>query len=150
MEKVATMTESYFTDPKHQPTPEEIRSALGSCFPLWERLTIFIEKSYRIEGTWSTWGPAKSGWNLRYRRNGKSLTALHPQRERILAQIVLGKAQAERALQLELGEKISRMLQEAPQLRDGRWLFIPVTSESDAKDVEKLLLTKMRPPRNTL
>jgi hypothetical protein len=150
MEEVAPMTESCFTDPKHQPTPEEIRLALGSCFPLWERLTSFIERSYRIEGTWSTWGPAKSGWNLRYRRNGKSLTALHPQQERILAQIVLGKAQADRALQLELGEKISRMLQEAPQLRDGRWLFIPVTSESDAKDVEKLLLVKMRPPRNTL
>ncbi|MCW3976650.1 MAG: DUF3788 domain-containing protein [Candidatus Bathyarchaeota archaeon] len=150
MEEGATMTESCFTDPKHQPTPEEIRSALGSCFPLWQRLTSFIETSYRIEGTWSTWGPAKSGWNLRYRRKGKSLTALHPQQERILAQIVLGKAQAERALQLELGEKISRMLKEAPQLRDGRWLFIPVTSESDAKDVEKLLLAKMRPPRNTL
>jgi hypothetical protein len=144
------MTESCFTDSKHRPTPEEIRSALGSCFPLWERLTTFIKKSYRIEGTWSTWGPAKTGWNLRYRRKGKSLTALHPQQERILAQIVLGKAQAERALQLELGEKISRMLQEAPQLRDGRWLFIPVTSESDAKDVEKLLLAKMLPPRNTL
>ena len=144
------MTESCFTDRKHQPTLEEIRLALGSCFALWERLTIFIEKSYRIEGIWSTWGPAKSGWNLRYRRNGKSLPALHPQRERILAQNVLGKAQAERALQLELGEKISRILQEAPQLRDGRWLFIPVTSESDAKDVEKLLLAKMRPPRNTL
>ncbi len=144
------MTESCFTDPKHQPNPEEIRLALGSCFPLWERLITFIEKSYRIEGTWSIWGPAKSGWNLRYRRNGKSLTALHPQQERIIAQIVLGKAQADRALQLELGEKISRMLQEAPQLRDGRWLFIPVTRESDAKDVEKLLLAKMRPPGNTL
>lgn len=150
MEDVATITKSCFTDSKHQPTPEEIQSALGSCFPLWKRLTTFIEKSYRIEGTWSTWGPAKSGWNLRYRRKGKSLTALHPQQEQILAQIVLGKAQAERALQLELGEKISRMLQGAPQLRDGRWLFIPVTSESDAKDVEKLLLAKMRPPRNTL
>ena len=44
---------------------------------------------------------------------------------------------------------ISRMLQEALQLRDGRWLFIPVICESDAKDVEKLLLAKMRPPRNT-
>ena len=150
MNEVATMTESCFTYPKHQPNPEEIRLALGSCFPLWERLITFIEKSYRIEGIWSIWGPAKSGWNLRYRRNGKSLTALHPQQERIIAQIVLGKAQADRALQLELGEKISRMLQEAPQLRDGRWLFIPVTRESDAKDVEKLLLAKMRPPGNTL
>ncbi|UCD39707.1 MAG: DUF3788 domain-containing protein [Candidatus Bathyarchaeota archaeon] len=144
------MTESCFGKSKHQPTPDEIRSALGSCFPLWERLTTFIEKSYQIKGTWSKWGPAKSGWNLRYRRKGKSLTALHPQRERILAQIVLGKAQAEHALQLKLGDKISQILREAPQLRDGRWLYIPVTSESDAEDVEQLLLAKMRPPRNTL
>jgi hypothetical protein len=144
------MFESCFTDPKHQPTPEETRLALGSCFRLWEHLTTFIEKTYRIEGTWSTWGPAKSGWNIRYRRNNKSLAALHPQQERILVQIVLGKAQAELALQLELGKKISRILRESPQLRDGRWLFIPVTSESDTKDVEKLLLSKMRPPRNTL
>jgi hypothetical protein len=149
MEEVATLTESCFTDPKHQPTLEEIRSALGSCFRLWERLTGFIEKSYQIEGVWSTWGPAKSGWNLRYRRKGKSLTALHPQQERILVQIVLGKAQADRALQLELGEKVSTMLRETPQLRDGRWLFIPVTSEFDAEDVEKLLLAKMHPPKNT-
>jgi hypothetical protein len=149
MEKVATMTDSCFTDPKHQPTLDEIRSALGSCFPLWKRLTSFIEKSYQIEGVWSTWGPAKTGWNLRYRRKGKSLTALHPQQERILVQIVLGKAQAERALQLELGEKISKMLKKAPQLQDGRWLFISVTNESDAKDLEKLLLAKMRPPKNT-
>jgi hypothetical protein len=143
------MTESCFTDPKHQPTLEEIRSALGSCFPFWERLTGFIEKSYRIDGVWSTWGPAKSGWNLRYRRKGKSLTALHPQQDRILVQIVLGKAQVERALQLEFGENISTILREVPQLRDGRWLFIPVTSESDAKDVEKLLLAKMCPVKNT-
>lgn len=143
------VTESVFDKRKRQPTPEKIRSALGSCFPLWERLTSFIEKTYRTKGTWSKWGPAKSGWNLRYQRNGKSAAALHPQQERVLAQIVLGKAQAERALQLELGQKTSRMLHENPQLPDGRWLFIPVTNESDAEDVEKLLLTKMRPPRNT-
>jgi hypothetical protein len=42
------------------------------------------------------------------------------------------------------------MLRENPQLRDGRWLFIPVTSLSDAEDVEKLMLVKMRPPRKSL
>jgi hypothetical protein len=113
-------------------------------------VTNFIEKSYDVEGTWSTWGPAESGWNLRYRRKGKSLAALYPQRERILVQIVLGKVQAERALQLELKGKVLRMLREAPQLRDGRWLFIPVTSESDAEDVEKLLSAKIRPPKKDM
>ncbi len=141
------MTESCFNDPKHQPTPDEIRTALGSCFLLWERLISFIEKTYHVEGTWSTWGPKKTGWNLRYRCKGKALTAFHPQEERILVQVVLGKAQAECALTLDLEEKVSKMLREAPQLRDGRWLFIPVTDETDAEDVERFLLVKMRPPK---
>jgi hypothetical protein len=143
------LTESCFIDPKHPPTADEIKLALGPCFSLWNRLITFIENTYHIKGTWSTWGPAKSGWNLWFRRNRKSLAAIHPQQERILIQVVLGKTSAERALQLELGAKTSQILRQAPQLRDGRWLFIPVTSESDVQDVEQLLLIKMHPPPNT-
>jgi hypothetical protein len=143
------MSTGYFTDRSHQPTPEEIRLALGSLYPLWERLTRFIATNYQIAGEFSFWGPAKSGWNLRYRKTGKALVALYPQKERIIAQVVLGKAQAERALSLKLGEKVSKMLKEAPQLRDGRWLSIPVLNEADAEDVEELLLVKMRPTRRT-
>jgi len=139
----------YFTERSHQPSPEEIRSALGSLYPLWERLTRFIDTSYQIAGEFSFWGPANSGWNLRYRKTGKALVALYPQKERIIAQVVLGKAQAERALSLKLGEKVSKMLREAPQLRDGRWLSIPILNEADAEDVEQLLLVKMGPTRRT-
>jgi len=39
------------------------------------------------------------------------------------------------------------MLRESPQLRDGRWLFVPILNEADAKDVEQLVLVKMRPTR---
>ena len=83
------MTAGYFTNHAHPPSPEEIRLALGSLYSLWERLTRFIEANYRIEGEWSFWGPAKSGWNLRFRRRGKALVALYPQKERVTAQVVL-------------------------------------------------------------
>lgn len=128
-----------------RPSLDEIREALGSQYPLWERLTGFVEDTYKIEGKWSTWGPSGSGWGLRYRVKGRSLVALYPHTEMVTAQVVLGKAQADRALSLELGEKVSRMLKETPQLRDGRWLHIPVISGADAEDVERLLLAKMRP-----
>ena len=143
------MTMGSFTSFSHQPSPEEIRLALGSRYPLWERLTRFIDTHYQIAGEWSRWGPVKHGWGLRYRRKGKALVALYPQEERIIAQVVLGKSQAERALSLKLGEKVSKMLREAPQLRDGRWLSIPVLNDADAEDVEQLLLVKMRPARRT-
>jgi len=143
------MSMGYFTNRSHQPSPEEVRLALGSLYPLWERLTRFIDSNYQIAGKFSFWGPEKSGWNLRYRKKGKALVALYPQKERIMAQIVLGKTQAERALSLKLGEKVSKMLRESPQLHDGRWLFVPILNEADAEDVEQLLLVKMRPIRRT-
>ena len=139
------MNMGYFTNRSHQPSPKEIRLALGSLYPLWERLIRFIAINYQIAGEFSFWGPERSGWNLRYRKKGKALVALYPQKERIMAQVVLGRAQAERALGLKLGEKVGNMLREAPQLHDGRWLFIPILNEADTEDVEQLLLVKMRP-----
>ena len=61
-----------------------------------------------------------------------------------MAQVLLGKAQAERALGLKLGERIRTILEGPPQLRDGRWLSIPVLNSSDFEDLEQLLLLKMR------
>jgi hypothetical protein len=58
---------------------------------------------------------------------------------------VLGEAQAERALSLELGEGVSALLKETPQLRDGRWLSISVATEKDVRDIEQLLSVKMKP-----
>jgi hypothetical protein len=135
----------YFAGRSQPPSAEEIQSALGLVHPLWERLISFIATTYQIAGEWSTWGPAEHGWGLRYRIKSKALAALYPQKGMIIAQVVLGKAQAERALDLDLGETTGKLLRETPQLRDGRWLFIPVHNEADAGDVEQLLLVKMRP-----
>jgi len=143
------MTIGHFTKRSRQPAAEEIRLALGSIYPLWERLTRFIDTHYQITGEWSTWGPAKHGWGLRYRRKGTALVALYPQTEMMIAQVVLGQAQAEQALKLKLGEKVSKLLREATQLRDGRWLSIPILDEADVEDVEQLLLVKMRPSRRS-
>lgn len=42
------------------------------------------------------------------------------------AQVVLGQTQAEQALKLKPGEKVSELLSETTQLHDGRWLSIPI------------------------
>lgn len=93
---------------------------------------------------WS-FGGKKYGWNIWYRRSGKTLASLYPQREYFVAQIVLGKAQVEKAFQLELGEHVRTVLAETPQLHDGRWLFIQVRTEQDVADVQALLQVKQRP-----
>jgi hypothetical protein len=133
-----------FLDKSQAPSQEELQAALGPAFPHWERLTQFIAATYEIPPDLS-FGGKTYGWNLWYRKGGKSLVSLYPQQNSFIAQVVLGKEQVEKALALPLGEKVGTLLRETPQLHDGKWLWIPVTCEADAADVEQLLLVKRRP-----
>ncbi len=140
------MSIGVFSDKEHQPTPQEISHALGSKQPLWARLTQFISDHYQMPGELS-FGGKKYGWNVWYRKSGKTLVSLYPQQEYFVAQIVLGKDQAEQALNLKLGGNVQQVIQKAPQLHDGRWLFIQVRNEQDVQDVEQLLQIKKRTRR---
>ena len=139
------MTKGIFFDRNHQPSSEEIQHALGVCYPLWKKLTQFIVTNYQIEGEWSSYGPAGFGCGFRYKRKSKALIALYPQKDQIMAQVVLGKTQVEQALNLELGNKVRDIIMNTSQGHDGRWLSIPVHSISDAKVIEQLMLVKMKP-----
>lgn len=144
------MAIGYFTEKLHQPTPDELAAVMGAAYPFWQRLLRFIADTYQMEGELS-YGGKNYGWNLWVRKSGKSLVSLYPQAGSLVAQVVLGKAQVEQALTLNLGDKVGRMVRETPQLHDGKWLFIPVTDEIDAGDVAQLLLVKKRPvkPKNS-
>ncbi len=138
------MSVGYFVDKDDPPSEKALLEALGLQYPLWEQLQQFIYETYQMTGEMS-FGGNKYGWNLWYRKSGKSLISLYPQKEYLVAQVVLGKEQFERALQLDLGNNVDRMLRETPQLHDGCWLFIQVHTSQDAGDVEQLLQVKKRP-----
>jgi hypothetical protein len=140
------MSMGCFLEKDHSPSEEEVRSALGAQYVLWEQLRQFMLDTYQMTVEMS-FGGRKYGWNLWYRKSGKSLVSLYPQQGYLVAQIVLGREEAERAAQLALGENVSHMLDSTPQLHDGRWLFIPVRSRQDVEDVQQLLLIKKRPAR---
>ena len=138
------MSIGVFTDKLHQPTDDEVQAMLGSAWTRWESLTQFVAQSYQIPVAW-TFGGKNYGWNIWYRKGGKTLTSLYPQAEALTAQIVLGAKDVEQAMTLALGSNVRRLLEETPQLHDGRWLFIPVTTDQDVDDVKQLLLIKRRP-----
>ncbi len=138
------MSIGIFLDKEHQPTMNEVYGALGSKQPLWEKLTRFISDNYSIPEEWS-FGGKNYGWNVWYRKSGKTLVSLYPQQEGFVAQIVLGKDQVKQALDLKLGKNVGTILKETPQLHDGRWLFIQVKTEKDVKDIQQLLAVKREP-----
>jgi hypothetical protein len=138
------MAISYFVDKGHPPEAEEVNGVLGTARTLWTQIVEFIATSYLMVGD-MTYGGKNYGWNLWYRKSGKSLASLYPQENAYIAQIVLGREQVEKALTLSLGDNVRSVVHETPSLHDGRWLFIKITTETDVKDVEQLLLLKKRP-----
>jgi hypothetical protein len=138
------MTIGFFTDKEYQPTETAVLEALGAKRVRWEELTQFIADNYPIPGEWN-FGGKNYGWNLWYRKSGKTLVTLYPQKGYFVAQIVLGKDQVEQALALKLGKNAGTVLTETPQLHDGRWLFIKVKAARDVKDIQQLLQIKRRP-----
>ena len=138
------MARTAFMDPEHRPTEKEILGALGSRAPLWARLTAYLAEAYAIEPTFVP--PSRNyGWDVKYRKGGKTLVSLTPDEGGFTALVVLGEKEAEAARELELGKRMQGVFDDARQLRDGRWLFVQVESEWDVEDIEKLLAVKRRP-----
>jgi hypothetical protein len=137
------MTIGLFADKEYQSTETAVLAALGAKRALWEELTQFVADNYPIPGEWN-FGGKNYGWNLWYRKSGKTLVTLYPQDRYFVAQIVLGKDQVEQALALKLGKNVGTVLTETPQLHDGRWLFIKVKTKRDAADIRQLLQIKRR------
>lgn len=138
------MPMSYFTDKNEKPTDEDILKALGAAQVQWVDLLRFIAEKFMIPPELS-FGGKNYGWNLWYRKSGKSLVTLYPQQDCFVAQVVLGKDQVEKALSLVLGENVGGALRSTPQLHDGRWLFITARSDQDVADIQQLLVAKRKP-----
>ena len=133
-----------FFDKDLKPSARQISMMLGAKKPLWDRLVKFIESNYHIPPDLS-YGGKNYGWNLWYRKSGKTLVSLYPQDRHFVAQVVLGAAQAEEAAKLKLGKNVGEAIRATPQLHDGKWLFLRVRTETDVKAVESLLQIKRRP-----
>ena len=142
------MAPTAFMDRQHRPTEREIADALGHVAPLWERLIAFVSDAYGIEPTFVPPGRTY-GWEVKYRKGGKTLVALTPDEGRFTVLVVLGEKEAAVAREVDLGPHVTRVFDEAKQLRDGRWLFVPVESVRDVADVEALLAVKRRPRATT-
>jgi Protein of unknown function (DUF3788) len=138
------MSIGVFLDKELPPSPQDLLNALSAKRALWEQLTQFIWDNYQMRGDLS-YGGKNYGWNLWYRKSGKSLLTLYPNQGYFVAQIVLGREQVEQALALKLGKNVQTLLVETPQLHDGRWLFIKVKTGRDVKDIQQLLQIKKRP-----
>ena len=130
----------------NQPDDKEILKTIGNTTH-WLELRQYLESSYDFAPELVNYG--KHGWTIRYRKSGKTLCSLFPEKGAFTVLIVLGKKEAEKALSMmnEFNAAVRRLLDDTNQLHDGRWLWIRVLKQSDIRSIKELLTLK-RKPRN--
>lgn len=136
-------------DGTHTPIEDEIADFIGEpAKGAWVKLRQFLKDNYDIVPEMIF--DKKQGWDVRYRKGGKTLVTLTPEKGAVRILIVLGREESEKALSMrnELSPKMHKLIENTKQLHDGRWLWIRLFQTKDAEDVEKLLPIK-RKPRKT-
>ena len=133
------MSKGIFTDKNYKPTNEEVLNAISYAKPLWDNLINFIENNYKIKGEFKFYGK-NFGWALRYRKSGKVLISLYPGKDEFMIQIILNGIEVENALKLNLTPETTRIIVEQPSIREGKWIYLKITPNSNLQVIQNLIL----------
>lgn len=147
--RVKDMHYQRMLDKEHEPSEGDIFSYLGNnAREAWVDIVSFLKTNYDFLPELD-FGGAKYGWSIRYRRRGRSLCTLYPEKGSFAILIVLGKKEVIEFKEKtgDFSERFIALFNNARQFHDGRWLWIRVLEKSDAEDVKRLLIIK-RKPRN--
>ncbi len=133
----------WYVERRRRPTLPGVRRLLARARPAWEDLARHLSEAYRLDGALHYMYGARFGWAMRFRRGGRLIAAMYPNRNRFTVQIVLGRAQFAAASAIRLAPGVAKVLRRAKDYPEGRWLFIPVKSLTDAQDVKPLVALKL-------
>ncbi len=137
------MTVGLFTDKSHQPTDAEVLEAIGPRLSIWQDLVHFVREKYPVQEDFKFLYGKNYGWALRFRIKGKLLVSLYPVKGGFTAQVNLGSDAVEKAQSMKLGKNVQHAIAQAHPYPEGRWLFIPVESEKDFRDIQRLLALRV-------
>ncbi len=128
----------------NQPTMQNINDFIHS--KLWKELCSFIEDTYVVNPKleYSKCSMQK-GWNIKYKKNSKSICTLYPMDGYFIALIVIGnKIQLDTELVIPTcSTYIQQLYSKTPASSYGKWLMIEVRKRDVLKDVLKLIEIKL-------
>ncbi len=127
-------------DETTRPDSETLSAYVNS--PLWDRLNDKLQGGYACAPQYNySRCSMQRGWNVRYKKAGRSLCTLYPMQGHFLALVVIGQresAGAELALPL-LSQYLQTLYRETQCGMGQKWLMVCVTTEEILNDVLQLV-----------
>lgn len=129
------------------PVFDEIGAFIAS--PLWGEINTQLQQRYGVKPALTYSGCSmQQGWNIKYKKSGKSLCTLYPMRGYFIALVVVGKKEMDRAQSIigTCSDYVQDVFQQAKEGMGQKWLMIEVTQEEILDDAMKLIALRVTPP----
>lgn len=129
-----------------KPALEKIERFIGT--PMWQDFCGYVEREYGVSPMVEySMCSAAPGWNVKYKRGGRSLCTLYPHEGYFTCLVCIGaKEQLEAELIMPICTAYTRALYEkAGSVNGTRWLMMDVTGEDIMEDAKRLLLVREKP-----
>lgn len=111
--------------------------------PLWDQMHDEIEREYQtspvFEYSKCSW---EHGWNVKFKKRGKSLCTLYPYQNYFIVLVVIGKKEkiSFESILPSLSEKIQKIYKDTPEGNNQRWLMMTLSDYSQTyEDVKKII-----------
>lgn len=129
--------------PDRAPAFEEISAFVNSA--LWEEARDALESGFHVAPRLEYSGCAgQKGWNVKYKKSGRSLCTLYPMAGHFIALVVIGQREEVNMPNVLPGlhEDTQALYRRTPFSLGGRWLMLKVADEPAMRDL--ISLVKLR------
>ncbi len=135
-------------DKSHIPSMEEIAAFIGpEARKMWLDMTGYIEAEFKSKPqiTYSICA-GKPGWNVKYKKSGKALCTLYPEKDLFIALVVLGQDDRDNfdATRDGYGTYVKELYDNCKLFNGTKWLMISVMDINVYEDVKKLMMLKVK------
>lgn len=133
----------YTKDPL--PDLKELKTFISSkkAIKLFESLLKFLDDNYNFEQE-IVFGGKNYGVMVRYRKNGKTLVSIFPEKDAIAIVLVYGKKEVItfEANRTVFDSYMTEIFDNTHQYHDGRWMLIRLNDNTLLPDLEKMIMIK--------
>lgn len=129
------------------PSPEQITEYINN--PLWTEFNNQIQSTYQIESCMEhSRCSMQAGWNIKYKKGGKSLCTLYPMRGYFIALVVVGSHELTEAefLMRQCSDYVQTVFKKTKTGNGQKWLMLEVRDRGIMDDVFSLINLRKRMP----
>ena len=135
--------ESIFMDKNHQPSDDDLKTALGPGYTSWTTLKNDLNMTLDKPGEEWNFPGKKYGWSFRMKSKKRNIIYFLPHNDYFQVALVFGQKAVDAVMKSTVNESVKSELQRAKVYAEGRGIRIDVKDTEILQDIKTLVQIKL-------